>query len=203
MGRDGVVAPEVEAEEVVEVQGSFLPIFVGGGVAEDGEPEGGGGVGVVPGYDPLCCSVSIITRCVTRRKQKTYAVPEEEDVDDGAPDGEQDRRPAHLWLTSGKVSGGRETLALNAVLQWPRVGHVCSSWRVASSDWACWRVMVPLPSSYFPSRANEDGREHPFGSRVMTCENRPVHPTLSSFPLHGVASGLALAAYCVDFKSLD
>lgn len=46
--RGRVVAPQVEAEEVVEVQRGFLPVFVGGGCAEDGEPEGGRGAGGEP-----------------------------------------------------------------------------------------------------------------------------------------------------------
>jgi hypothetical protein len=36
VGGYGVIAPEVETEEVVEVEGCFFPVFVGGGCVEDG-----------------------------------------------------------------------------------------------------------------------------------------------------------------------
>lgn len=49
----GVIAPEVETQEVVEVEGRCFPVFVGGGRVEDGKPEGCWGVGVIPGYYSL------------------------------------------------------------------------------------------------------------------------------------------------------
>lgn len=99
--RGRVVAPQVEAEEVVEVQGGLLPVLVGGGCAQDGEPEGGRGAGGEPGQEFLdeessnpSAYFSWIGEGSAVTHLGTHPVPEEENINDHPPDGGY-HRPGH------------------------------------------------------------------------------------------------------------
>jgi hypothetical protein len=102
-----------------------------------------------------------------READGTYAVPEEEDVDDGAPDSEEDRRPAHCGLYA--VLTREASISIRSRTAVTRRCHACSKQiggsvglGMSACDCPCRHHTVP----------NEEGA--PVWAPAMTCEIDPL-----------------------------